>query len=144
MAIPGGGESSLGSCPSSSSIVKNIGWLTFLDAGEIVATSSLFWLLIETLEEYVTDVVVVGEGLDRGMIPKKEGLIDCLLCDGFELMAVTILSDDIGLTTVVNKLLPHDIGIGDLIVILWGLFVAGFGWDWTSLEVETKPFEILA
>lgn len=69
------------------------------------------------MEEYDTDVVVPGGVLDRGMIPNDDGLTDGLLCVGLVLKAVTILSDETGLTTVVIKLLPYDEELGDLVDI---------------------------
>lgn len=117
VAIPGGGECSFCSWLSSSSIVTQVGWLAFSGVDDmLLAISSVFLLeAVDAGESATVAVVVVLGGVDRGTKFITDGLTDAMLRAEVGLVTETTLSDEVGLTTVVNILLPYGVS-GDLVI----------------------------
>lgn len=74
--------------------------------------------LLETVdagESATVAVVVALGGVDRGVKFITDGLAGAMLRAEVGLVTVTILSDEVGLTTVVKILLPYGVS-GDLVI----------------------------
>lgn len=82
----------------------------------LLPVSSEFLLeAVDAGESATVVIVVVLGGVDRDIKFVNDGLTDAMLRTEVGLVTETILSDELGLTTVVNILLPYGLS-GDLAI----------------------------